>query len=189
MKHLKLFENFNSVSSVKELSDKLKEYSIPINQYGVGQSKTIQHLFNELQEWECRIEDENGILVRYIDFVGVKVFYKDLFLKEDRQEFKDGRVRRRDIKASVAEKMKPNEDPMESVIRGMEEELKIKVDPSQIKSTKPLSYSQSSKSYPGLETKYNEYPFICHLNDKQFKSDGYIEVQKDKSTFFKWIKM
>lgn len=193
VKYIKLFENFNSLTSIEEFIKKLKEYSIPVEKYGTGVTKTIQHLFNEIQEGESRIEEENGSLVRYIEFVGIKIFYIDKigtkwFLKEDRQEFKDGRTRNRGLNVSVAEKMKPGEDPLQSAIRGIEEELKIEISTDQIREMKSRESEKESGSYPGFKTKYNEHPFICYINKSQFNPKGYIEHQKDKSTFFIWIK-
>lgn len=187
MNYIKLFESFNSI---QDLINILKQHNIPIEKWGLGQSKTIEHLFKELQDGECRLEYENKELVRYIDFVGIKVFYKDMFLIEDHQEFKDGRIRKRNTKFSVAEKMKPGEIPLVSVIRGMQEELGIEISENQITSENIINHEGIySRSYPGLKAKYNEYPFTCHINNSQFNPDGYTEIQKDKSTFFKWIKM
>lgn len=190
MRYVKLFEDFNNIEN---LSDKLKKYHIPIEKWGTGESKTIKHLFNELQGGECRLAKEEGRLTRFIDFTSVKVFYKHgkstYFLVEDRQEFKDGRVRKRSTGTSVAEKMKIGEDPLKAAIRGIEEELNIRISRDQIQIDKPLfSSDKESGSYPGLRTKYNKYSFVCYLNSSQFKQE-YVEIQEDKSTFFKWIRI
>jgi len=196
MKYIKIFEDFNldEITGLSELTNKLKEYKIPVDYWGTGNAKTIEHLLDELKNDECSILDEGGYLVRYIEFVGIKVLYKDkegnvFRLREDRQVFKDGRERRRpDMTASVAEKMKFGEDPLRSAIRGIEEELDIKVTTDQLRKLRDLSYDGGSQSYPGLKTKYKGHQFTCFLNDKQYKPNGYIEVQKDKSTYFVWHK-
>jgi len=195
MKYLKLYEDFNlsDIPDMSELINKLKEYKLPIEQWGTGESKTIEHLWNELTTKECSIVDEGGYLVRYVEFVGVDVFYKDkkgdiYILQEDRQEFKDGRVRKRDMISSVSEKMKSGEDPLESALRGVEEEIGISLSSSDLTPLRNISKNAGSQSYPGLTSKYNGYKFTCFINDEQFKPDGYVEVQKDKSTFFKWQK-
>lgn len=195
MKWIKLFEDFNSnqIDSVSELHTKLKEYSIPVDNWGTGYAKTIQHLLKELQNEECAIFDEGGYLVRYIEFVGIRVLYKDKnnttwVLIEDRQEFKDGRVRRRNMPSSVSEKMKFGEDPLISAIRGIEEELGFRIEAHQLRKHKPLYYNGGSQSYPGLRSKYKGHQFTCYLTDSQFSEGGYVEKQEDKSTFFKWVK-
>ena len=195
MKHIKVFEDFDSsnINDITELTNKLKEYKVPVDYWGTGNAKTVDHLLDELKNEECEIIDEGGYLVRYIEFVGIKMYYKDkngdiYVLKEDRQVFKDGRTRRRDMVASVAEKMKFGEDPLKSAIRGVREELDIKLSSTQLKKMRDLNYDGGSQSYPGLKTKYKGHQFTCFLNDKQYKPNGYVEVQKDKSTFFVWHK-
>lgn len=196
MKYLKIFEDFNlpEIKNVNELINKLKEYKIPVDYWGTGSAKTVEHLLDELNNNECIVTVENDTLVRYIEFVGIRMFYKDkdnnvYTLKEDRQEFKDGRVRRRDMQSSVSEKMVFGEDPVESAVRGIEEELNVKVRSSQLKKWRDLNYDGGSQSYPGLKTKYKGHQFTCYIDDTQYKSEGYIEVQKDKSTFFVWHKI
>jgi hypothetical protein len=195
MKYIKIFEDFNprSIRNVEELENKLKEYSIPTEEWGTGEAKTIEHLFDELNNDECNVEDKGGYLIRSIEFVGIIIYYKDKdnntwILKEDKQEFKDGRVRRRDIKSSVSEKMKFGEDPSIAAIRGIEEELGVEISREQLTKMRDLYYNGGSQSYPGLRTKYKGHQFTCFFNHDQFDENGYIEVQKDKSTFFKWSK-
>lgn len=192
MNHIKLFENFINQPLV-DLENKLMKYSIPIQYWGTGQAKTSANLLDELDNEECIIKDEGGYLVRYIEFVGIRILYKDKndvtwLLKEDRQEFKDGRIRRRDMQSSVSEKMKSGENPLVSAVRGIEEELGVKIESSQLRKLRPMYYNGGSQSYPGLKTKYVGHQFTCYLTDEQFVKNGYVEVQKDKSTFFKWVK-
>jgi hypothetical protein len=194
MRYLKLFDDFNfkSIQNIKDLSDKLKEYKIPVDSWGKGSAKTIDHLWDELESKECVVKEEGGRLIRCVEFVGVNIFYKDksgniYHLKEDRQEFKDGRVRRRET-SSMSEKTKPGENPVEAAMRGLQEELNVKVTAGQLINKKDFSKSEVSNSYPGLESKYVGFKFDCFLNDDQYKENGYIEIQKDKSTYFIWKK-
>ncbi len=145
-------------------------------------------------EEECSIVDEGGYLVRYIEFVGIKIYYVDKdeelwILKEDRQEFRDGRIRRRDMPSSVSEKMKFGENPMIAAVRGIKEELGVEIEESQLTKRRDLDFNGGSISYPGLRAKYKGHQFICYLNHNQFNPNGYIELQKDKSTFFTWKKI
>lgn len=194
MRYIKIWEEFISknINSEKELSDKLTEFEVPIDTWGQGQAKTVKHLFDELQHEECHIEDRGGFLVRYLEFVGVRIFYKKgeeiLYLKEDRQEFNDGRTRKREMPSSVSEKMKFGENPQLSAIRGIKEELGIYVKPEQLIKQRDLNYRGGSLSYPGLTSKYKGHQFTCYLTEQQFNPEGYIEKQEDKSTFFTWVK-
>lgn len=193
MRYIKIWEEFISknIKSEKELSDKLIEFEVPIDSWGQGQAKTVRHLFNELQHEECHIEDGGGFLVRYLEFVGVRIFYKKgdqiLYLKEDRQEFNDGRTRRREMPSSVSEKMKFGENPQLAAVRGIKEELGIIVKPEQLVKQRDLNYRGDSLSYPGLTSKYKGHQFTCYLTEDQFNLQGYIEKQEDKSTFFTWV--
>lgn len=189
---LKLFEEFNN--DIVDLINLLKRYNIPIDLWGTGKSKTINHLFKELQNNECSLKNENESITRYIEFVGIKIYYTDKddqrwVLKEERQEFNDGRIRRRNIPNSVSEKMKFGEDPTVAAIRGIREELGVNIKASQLSKYSDLHYDGGSVSYPGLDTKYKGHKFICNLNDNQFNPVGYIEVQEDKKTFFTWKKI
>jgi hypothetical protein len=196
MRYLKIFEHFNrsEINTIEDLSLKLKEYGIPYDSWGKGHAKTVGHLLDELKNEECSVIDEQGYLVRYIEFVGIKIFYKDkngnkYYLKEDRQIFKDGRERRRIMQSSVSEKMKFGEDAEISAVRGIEEELGIKIDQAQLIKKNNLSYDGGSQSYPGLKSKYKGHVFICNLRHDQYNPIGYIERQKDKSTYFIWEKI
>jgi hypothetical protein len=191
---IKLYEEFNyEKASFDELRNNLVEHGIPVESWGTGQSKTLKHLYNEIESGECSLSDEGEYLTRYIEFVAIKVYYRkeeDLyFLREDRQEFNDGRIRKRNMPSSVSEKMKFGEDPLVSAIRGIEEELGFRVESSQLSKRKDIVYNGSSVSYPGLTAKYKGHQYICYITDEQFSDSGYIEVQKDKKTFFNWTKI
>ena len=195
MRFIKLFEDFKSKSfqSVEELENYLRKFSIPISSWGTGKAKTLQDLYEELINDECQLIESGESLHRIIEFVGIDVFYKDekdnlYHLIEDRQEFNDGRIRRRKMLSSVSEKMKFGESPSIAGVRGIEEELNIKVSASQLTDHKDLQFNGSSMSYPGLIAKYKGHQFICYLTKEQFNLDGYVEIQKTKKTFFKWIK-
>jgi len=192
MKRIKLYEEFNDV--LVELINLLKKYDVPIEHWGTGKSKTIEHLLAEIEEKECSLVENKKNIVRYIEFVGIKIYYTDendqrWVLKEDRQEFNDGRIRRRSIPNSVSEKMKSGEDPLISAIRGIREELGVKIEAHQLSKYSDLHYDGGSVSYPGLDTKYKGHRFVCQFNKDQFDLSGYIEVQRDKKTFFVWKKI
>jgi hypothetical protein len=191
---IKLYEEFNyEKASFDELRNNLVEHGIPVESWGTGQSKTLKHLYNEIESGECSLSDEGEYLTRYIEFVAIKVYYRKeeelYFLREDRQEFNDGRIRKRNMPSSVSEKMKFGEDPLVSAIRGIEEELGFRVESSQLSKRKDIVYNGSSVSYPGLTAKYKGHQYICYITDEQFSDSGYIEVQKDKKTFFNWTKI
>lgn len=166
----------------------LLQNKIPITEWGKGSAKTIDHLFKEIIKGESKIEIIDNELVRHVKALSITVLYKNLILKEDYQKFKDGRVRRRKMDASVAEKLDKNDkDLIGAVIRGIKEELDISIDNSQISENGKNRQIMDSMSYPGLHSIVDLFKYTVTLNDNQYKSDGYVENQEDKSTYFKWI--
>ena len=191
MKHLFLFENYPHRSGgLMDLEKYLIKFSIPLNEWGKGYAKTIEHLFLEIESEECSLTEENGILIRNIEFVMCEIFYrkgeKIYKLIEDKQIFKDGRIRRRKKDSSVSEKMKIGENPIQSLIRGIDEELGVSLNESQLSREEDLKEEEFSQSFPGLMTRYKGHNFTCFFNDSQYNPKGYIENQKDKSTYFVW---
>jgi hypothetical protein len=191
MKHLILFENYpQNPADLKSLEEYLLRFGIPLEKWGKGYAKTLSHLLKEIESGECTILEEGVNLLREIEFAMCEMFYhdgKNLFkLIEEKQVFNDGRTRIRDKESSVSEKMMIGEDPLESLIRGVEEELGIILDESQIEEEGDVKKIESSQSFPGLITKYSGHNFTCFLNQNQYNPTGYVEVQKDKSTYFIW---
>jgi hypothetical protein len=192
MKHLSLYENHKSdqFSSEDDLANFLISNDIPVDQWGKGSAKTVRHLYNEILEKESVLSYIDGKLIRSIEFVSAQIFYDSpggvLKLVEEKQIFKDGRVRSRYLESSVSEKMKADEGPRNSIIRGIEEELKISIAMDQIEANGNIDETEESNSYPGLLTRYNGYKYKIELRSHQYRPEGYIEHQRDKSTYFKW---
>jgi len=194
MKFIKLFENFiQSLNSVEELMNYLTKFAVDFSSWGTGKSKRIEDLYKEIVNKDCKLEEHGEYLLRIIEFVGVKIYYRKeeelWMLKEDRQEFNDGRIRRRNLPSSVAEKMISGESSIEAAVRGISEELGIKISSAQLTKKKDINYNGGSMSYPSLRTKYKGYGFTCFFTDEQFKKEGYIEFQTTKKTYFKWVKI
>ena len=187
MEYFKKKEHFATDALQKQLVDA----GIDTSSWGTGKAKTLEHLQREIESGETiLIIRETGKLLRRIVVVGADIYYqspdgKKYRLKEDRQVFKDGRERRRDLGQAVSEKMKPDEDPKDAMIRGIQEELGIS---SEIALTETGTDVQqaTSPSYPGLESEYIRHKFQTTLTDEQFNPDGYVEEQSDKSTYFIW---
>ena len=175
---------------LKSLEEYLLRFRIPLEKWGKGYAKTLSHLFREIKSGECTILEERGNLLREIEFAMCEMFYhdgKNLFkLIEQKQVFNDGRTRIRDKESSVSEKMMIGEDPLETLIRGVEEELGIILGESQIEEVGDVKKTESSQSFPGLITRYKGHNFTCFLNQDQYSPNGYVEIQKDKSTYFIW---
>lgn len=177
--------------TLAKLRDYLLSSEIPVDTWGSGTSKTIQHLIDELQSGESTLgKNENGEIIRTINGVGLNVYFEDgnnkLVLIEEEQIFNDGRKRRRKLKSSIGEKMKTGEDPVDAAKRSMLEELgmsNFKLPTTYIvEDREPVN----SDSFPGLITKNTVYVFDCYVADEEFNPSGYIEEQTDKTTYFVW---
>jgi len=199
MKWIKLFENFN-YSPINEnviipgeyidFVQMFKNKGIDTELYGTGTFKTIGHLYQEIHEGETELTDEDGQLVRRVQFVGARILYKKdgewLRLYEEKQIFKDGRERRRtNMPYSAAEKFKSGEDPKEVIVRGMKEELKLDITKDQFAFYNKKEI-ENNDDYPGIKSFHIGYEFLVVLNDEQYNPDGYIERQSDKDVYFTW---
>jgi len=186
-------ENFEKTNEIAPnvLKQQLEGAGIDTSVWGTGQAKTLAHLQKEIESGETiLIKGKEGELLRKVVVGGADVFYvspegKKYRLKEDRQVFKDGRERRRDLGQAVSEKMKPDENPNDAMIRGIQEELGI-VGEIILTETGTDEQLLTSPSYPGLQSQYIRHKFEAILNQKQFKQNGYVEEQPDKSTYFIW---
>ena len=184
------FEETNEFA-LNALRQRLERVGIDVSSWGRGQAKTLEHLQKEIDSGETvlTVGKENELL-RKVVVGGADVCYvspegKRYRLKEEKQGFKDGRERRRDLGQAVFEKMKPDEDPKEAMTRGIREELGVE---GEIILTEVGTVEQllSSPSYPGLQSQYIRHKFEILLKDEQFKPEGYVEEQSDKSTYFVW---
>lgn len=181
MKHLTLYENFNQT-----LEEKLISYGIPVSKWGKGAAKNISHLQKEINDKETVLEEVNGELLRKVSVVAVAVESNGRRLIEDRQEFNDGRVRRRGTRR-CGEKCIAGETSEQSAIRCLTEELGLThIDTSNLILEKTNERVKMSMSYPGLNALYSTTLYTYNMPDEQFKPEGYIEEQDDKKTFFIW---
>ncbi len=176
---------------IQFLKQCLEYAGIDLDTWGTGEAKTLHHLQKEIESAETAlVTGAQGQLLRKVTVCAANVYHvslegKKYRLKEEKQIFKDGRERRRGLEQAVSEKMKPDEDPRNAMIRGMKEELGIQGEIF-LEETAVEEQLLSSPSYPGLQSQYVRYIFRAILTGHQFKPGGYIEEQKDKSTYFVW---
>lgn len=172
-------------------SSYLASFQIPVDLWGAGVAKTIGHLLQEVNNGETVLTEKGRELLRQVGFAAVNVIYRNgrevYELVEDRQEFRDGRVRRRDTGSSVSEKIRPREDPKDAAERALREELGI-TGRVNLKGGNKSEEIKESPSYPGLRTQYLRFGFQAELGGDQFSPDGYVEEQPDKTIYFVWQK-
>jgi len=172
-------------SSQKELAGYLDSFGIETENWGKDSAKTIGHLAEEINEGEAVLLEEKGQVIRQIQIAGVDVFYQNCRLYEDRQEFSDGRTRKRTLTHSLSEKFKGDESREDAAKRALREELGIggKIN---IKETGEKIETKDSLSYPGLKTRYIVCEFEAFLSPEQFSADGYVECGGGKKNYFLW---
>jgi len=154
-------------------------------------AKTISHLRKEFNDWESKLLlDENWVLAREVNVIKASIYHTTdwtkLMLKEVLQIFADGRERVRDLEGSLFEKLNWRENPGYWVVRGMKEELGIILEPADMIWLGYEEEENESWSYPGLWTKFMLHTFVITLQDRDYKSEGYVEIQDDKLTVFNW---
>lgn len=185
-----LIESIEVPGDYLDFRDWLVEHGVPVEEYGTGKFKTVGHLYKEVKEGETVLTEEEGGLVRRVEFVGARVLYRSpegvLRLYESRQVFKDGRVRvRENMPYSAAEKFKAGEDHKEVLVRGMEEELGMQVDESQFAFYNKKEV-ENNEDYPGIRSFHIGYEYLVNLRKDQYVAEGYVERQDDKDVYFEW---
>ena len=187
-----------------ELMRLLLGHNIPVGTWGTGKAKTFEHLFAEVTSEEVAVEVEEaggqifGTVIRprtvrrTVYGSIVRIYYDDgetsWKLVEQKQVFKDGRLRPRSLQGSIGEKLKRNELPETAARRAMAEELGI-TEPLSLDTFPPIIKGPlPSDSYPGLESVYYMHIFEVYLPTHLYKPEGYIEHQEDKDNYFVWKK-
>jgi hypothetical protein len=177
--------------TVERLADLLDNAGIDTSMWGTGSAKTVAHLLKEIRDGESQVtfDSEEGVSrrvrVAWIDVLFLDEHGNVFQLTEDRQEYHDGRMRKRQLPSSLGEKFKPGENPDAAAVRALHEELGI----TTCESLHALGQEQelyTPDSYPGLATHYETYSFVAVLNEPSFNPAGYIETQTDKTNYYTW---
>ena len=176
----------------KSLMTLLRSFKVPIETWGTGEAKTLDHLYAEISSGEAALTVVNGKLRRYALGITVLVHYigdgPEKKLVEKEQVFRDGRRKTRALQGnmSIGEKMRPSEDALSAAYRAFKEELKIEERlPLQV--LRPFVKGPiPSISFPGIETLYYIHAFMAWIPPHLYKRDGYTEEQEDKTTYFIW---
>ncbi len=176
----------------EELILLLESNDIQFRDWGAGASKTLEHLLKEIYEGEAELIQRDGSLLRVVTGSTIRVYYRNgavlLYLKEEKQIFNDGRVKRRELAGdmSIGEKLKPGEIPAVGAWRSLAEELGITEKLPLIPRPDIIKCPVPSVSFPGLYTLYTIFAFEVFLPERWYKPGGYIEAQPDKINYFSW---
>ncbi len=175
------------VDSAESLAHILRD--VDTRQWGHPPYKSIDRLYDEIDAGESRLVQLGSTIGRLVSVVNVEVTAHingvHYNLKEDRQEFTDGNVRRRSL-PGVSEKIQGDEDPEAAARRGIAEELGVTFAGTLTSASSEIVRKPSSHSYPNLSGIYLTHLFKAEFGETEWNSDGYKEVQTDKTTYFVW---
>ena len=177
----------------EHLLNLLKKHKVPYETWGTGEAKSFEHLYREIFDGESMIEMRDGKVFRISTGSTLRVYYKSrrefLWLKEDKQVFNDGRVKRRELrgeKMSIGEKLKPGESPTSGAWRALAEELCIVEKLPLIPLPDIVVGPVESVSFPGLQTIHTIFAFEVYIPERWYRREGYIEKQSDKTNYYVW---
>lgn len=178
--------NQYTIQDEDQLIAALSQYKIDTSTWG----KPVSNLYKEIKEGECALDLEKDGLNRRVSVVTVKCFHTNAAgerfqLIEREQVFKDGRVRNRNLQ-HLAEKAFPNESIGATALRALKEELGITGLMVRLGDNK-VEVNESS-SYKGVKSTYELNSFSCEIPLEKYKEE-YVEKQKDKDTYFSWMKI
>lgn len=177
--------------TVEELDTLLRGHGIDTALWDKGGAKSLVSLLGEIDRGETRLAIEHGELVRVVSVARAEVLFvtasgETFALKEDRQVFADGRIRRRDIAFSVGEKLLADEPPDAGMARGIREELGLAGDLA-LERRADLVERMDSPSYPGLASIYHTFAYSLTLDPGQYRPEGYVEKGEGKTSHFVWV--
>ena len=152
------------------LRKKLEMWWIDISSWWKAPHKSVRHLLDEINKEETSLMCSQDDVSRCVYVSTGDVYYRDLnnqlyLLKEEKQVFPEGEVKKRDLNSSISEKSSKNEDDKEGIIRALDKELWITNE--NIKSILDMwieEKSRESQAYPGLLTKYILAKFLILLD-------------------------
>lgn len=141
--------------SIAELKTWLTENNVPFTSWGVGQSKSIENLFEELERGESCLSANPP--VREVNVVQLIIKQAGNVLVEKEQILADNRIRYRSLPPS--EKIHGGESWQDAAVRCAEEELQLDGVDVHVKTRQciPVNKERESDSYPGLRCVYNIY--------------------------------
>lgn len=175
------------------LKDLLESRGFDTSRWGEGPTKSVADLWHELDEGESEIISAGPELIRRTHVAAVDVTAtlrsgQTYRLFEEKQVYKNGGERRRNLITSLAEKTKPGEDTELAVRRAVAEELGI----SAVKHVTLCGEQvmcKPSATFNGMSTQLLLKLAQVEIYEADFKAEGYVEEQASKSVYLKWEPM
>lgn len=177
------------ITDVDALRELLIGHGFDLTHWGEGSTKPLEALWNELAEGESEIVSKMGIPTRRTNVAAVDVYatlpdarYR---LAENKQVYNGGYERERGLITSLGEKIKRGETAETAVRRAVAEELGIRT----VKSLELVGeqlLERESATFNGMLSDLVLYLAKVEIDPSDFRPEGYIEVQPDKSIYFNW---
>jgi hypothetical protein len=137
--------------SLDRLREWLERNGIPQESWGTGGTKSVQHLWDEIEAGETTLDSEPPL--RRVTVVSLRVRQGGKELVEIAQLMADGTWRSRN--EAPAEKMKPGEEAADTARRCVAEELGVEGPGVVVGAVSERRLRRdSSPSYPGLASEY-----------------------------------
>lgn len=181
----------NKNSQLKDLKEVLVSCGIDYSCWGKDSTKSLEQLFQEIQSGDCILHYSSDKIIRSVSVVTVDIFFEkngslyELF--EEKQIFSNGSEKIRKLNSSLSEKIKYSESVEEALVRMVQEETGITIELSRFKiAILNRTDAKTSDSYPGVFSRYSFRDYYVFLNQDEYIASGYDEIQKDKTSYFKW---
>ncbi len=170
----------------------LLKHGVDISSWGQDSTKNIEELVTELNSGESSLDETSDGLLRRVRVLALDVFVRVgdtvFILVEDRQEFQDGSVRRRNLSTSLGEKLKFDGSPEQTARRALSEELGIgEFYVRDLRLGHIEESPRESGGYPGLPTNIAKHYAAVMIDPAVYRAEGYKEQQERKTTYFKWL--
>ena len=186
--------NLPSDIDLDDLSSILNSSRIPLEDFGIKNAKTLEHLLKEIRSKETVLATDSAKrIVRILSVLCLDVLCEVergeiLILSEDRQVFRDGRIRWRNLGTSISEKLEWDEDPRAGIARSIKEELGINSIQAAYMIGSKIDESMS-ESFPGLMSRKKLIRGVVVIDPSDFDPQGYVEIQEDKINYFAWNRL
>lgn len=184
-------ELVDSNISVEELTQLMLDAGVAVEEYGKSEAKDIDDLQKEIAEGECFvIIGPEGVLTREVRpvFVNVLCHLSDgrvMVLREEKQVFRDGRIRKRNLSSSLGEKLKAGEDTTEATFRALSEEIEV-TEVVSLEKVSEESRTFTPPTFPGIKSTYSSTFFVAIIPESAYVAEGYVERQLKKDNYYVW---
>ncbi len=192
----------SQVSDISKLTSLLEGYGVPVYKWGKSGHKSVNKLFDDVQEGIVNLLVDGDKLYREIHSVVLNIFFEletnntplRLKLREVMEVFKDkngkidsSTIIKQQAKGSLAKKYTiGKETPEKAAVNVLKKELNLTKNTGFI-NKREYQATTESFTFPGLQTIYNIVEFDLYFTSIEFRPEGYCEENDDKITVFEWI--